>query len=72
MDVVNSATDIGVDLGAGYAAAAAGAAIGGPVGLAAGFAIGVVANWKFIGGKSPVDWAKTGVKCVNNWLFNGS
>lgn len=72
VDVVNTATDIGVDLGAGYAAAAAGAAIGGPVGLAAGFAIGVVANWKMFGGKSAVDWAKTSVKCVNNWLFNGS
>ncbi len=72
VDVVNTATDIGVDLGAGYAAAAAGAAIGGPVGLAAGFAIGVVANWKCWGGKSAVDWAKTSVKCVNNWLFNGS
>lgn len=72
VDVVNTATDIGVDLGAGYVAAAAGAAIGGPVGLAAGFAIGVVANWKMFGGKSAVDWAKTGVKCVNNWLFNGS
>lgn len=72
VDAVNTATDIGVDLGAGYAAAAAGAAIGGPAGLAAGFAIGVVANWKIIGGKSAVDWAKTGVKCLNNWLFNGS
>lgn len=72
VDVVNTATDIGVDLGAGYAAAAAGAAIGGPVGLALGFGIGVVANWKMFGGKSAVDWAKTSVKCVNNWLFNGS
>lgn len=72
VDVVNTATDIGVDLGAGYAAAAVGAAIGGPVGLALGFGIGVVANWKWFGGKSAVDWAKTSVKCVNNWLFNGS
>lgn len=72
VDVVNTATDIGVDLGAGYAAAALGAAIGGPVGLAVGFGIGVVANWKMSGGKSAVDWAKTSVKCVNNWLFNGS
>ena len=72
VDVVNTATDIGVDLGACYAAAAAGAAIGGPAGLALGFVIGVAANWKCWGGKSAVDWAKTSVKCVNNWLFNGS
>lgn len=72
VDVVNTATDIGVDLGAGYAAAAAGAAIGGPFGLAAGFLIGVGVNAKCIGGKSLVDLAKTSVKCVNNWLFNGS
>lgn len=72
VDYVNTATDIGVDLGAGYAAAAAGAAIGGPFGLAAGFLIGVGVNAKCIGGKSLVDLAKTSVKCVNNWLFNGS
>lgn len=72
VDVVNTATDFGIDIGAGYTAAALGAAIGGPVGLALGFGIGVVANWKMFGGKSAVDWAKTSVKCVNNWLFNGS
>lgn len=72
VDCVNTVTDIGVDLGAGYVAAAAGAAIGGPVGLAIGFGIGVAANWKIWGGKSAVDWAKTGVKCINNWICNGS